>query len=537
MTQLASSPRRVRRDVDARHQRAPYSPENGPCRGRHATPVGQGFGYLVGWTILGALVPGAGLFAAGRRAAGAMVMGGTVLALAGVGLFVFDNSSKQSLISLAADTSFLLGAAIAAAVVGAIWAVVIVGTHGALRRGAVLSVGQRALAIGLVLSLVGAVAVPAAGATRLALVHRDLLMSIFGDEDPSTATGAKPKVDKVDPWADVPRVNVLLLGGDDGRGRTGVRPDTVILASIDTKTGNTVLFNIPRQLEKAPFPTGSVSQKAWPYGFGPSFGAPQYSCGQTGELCFFNAIWSTAESNPQHFPGVKNPGLFATLQATEGVLGLHVDYYGKLNLKGFEDFVDAIGGITMRVRRDIPVGGGTNQLTGGHNPIYRWIRKGNRHLNGKDALWFARSREGSDNWERMQRQQCVVGALARQAQPVKVAMAYPKLARSAKQNITTNIPRQQIDAWVELAMRVQQGKVTSLPLTPAIIGSAGNPNYERIHYFVNRALRASATKHQPGATATPRPGADATPSAGTRRTPSPSATIDATRPQDINAVC
>ena len=216
-----------------------------------------------------------------------------------------------------------------------------------------------------------------------------------------------------------------MLGGDDGKGRIGVRPDTVILASIDTKTGNTVLFNIPRQLEKAPFPVGSASHRVWPYGFGPTIGGQQYNCGQTGELCFFNAIWSTAEDNKQHYPGVKNPGLLATREAVEGVLGLHVDYYGKLNLKGFEDFVDAIGGVTIKVRRNIPIGGGTNQLTGGKNPIYGWITKGKRHLDGKDALWFARSREGSDNWERMQRQ-CVVGALARQADPVTVAKGHPK---------------------------------------------------------------------------------------------------------------
>ncbi len=78
--------------------------------------------------------------------------------------------------------------------------------------------------------------------------------SIFeGDED----TTSGPDVEKPDPWADQPRVNVLLIGSDAGADRTGVRPDTMILASIDTASGNTVLFSLPRSLQHAPFAGGT----------------------------------------------------------------------------------------------------------------------------------------------------------------------------------------------------------------------------------------------------------------------------------------
>jgi LCP family protein required for cell wall assembly len=537
VTQLTSNPRRVRREFEARHQRAGYqAAENVLRRGRHATPVGQGFGYLVGWTILGTLLPGSGLMAAGRRAAGGVILACTFLLCAGAGVWALTQADRNALISMGTDTDFLLVAAVGMATLGAIWIAVVITTHGALRRSTTLSAGQRALAIGLVLSLVGAIGVPSAAATRLALVHRDLMVNLFGGGPDRDKNSAAPQVEKVDPWATIPRVNVLMLGGDDGRGRVGVRPDTVILASIDTKTGNTVLFNIPRQLEKAPFPAGSAGHRVWPYGFGPTIGGQQYNCGQTGELCFFNAIWSTAEDNKQHFPGVKNPGLLATREAVEGVLGLHVDYYGKLNLKGFEDFVDAIGGVTIKVRRNIPIGGGTNTLTGGKNPIYGWINKGKRHLDGKDALWFARSREGSDNWERMQRQQCVVGALARQADPVTVAKAYPKLARSAKKNISTDVPLDQVDALVQLGLRVKEGKVTSMSLTPEVIGSAANPDFPRIHRLVQKALRDS-TKPTPTPTVTPGTSGTTNPTTSPTRRPRTSKTATPGTPQDLSAIC
>jgi len=542
VTQVAASPRRVRREVDARHQRAVRTGPPLARRGRHATPVGQGFGYLVGWTILGTMVPGSGLVAAGRRMLGGLIITGTVVLGAAAAAFVLVNGNQKAVIRLGSDTDFLLVAAVSVTTLGLVWALVVLGTHGALRRGAELSGGQKVLAFGLVLALVGAIGIPTAEATRYTLIHRDLVMTIFSDEDDPT-TGVKPQAEKPNPWAGIPRVNVMLLGGDDGAGRVGTRPDTVILASVDTRTGNTVLFNIPRNLEKAPFPPGTQGHAAWPDGFGPTFGGPQYNCGQSGELCFFNAIWATAEANRQYFPGVRNPGLLATKQAVEGVLGLKVDYYGKLNLAGFEDFVDAIGGVTLNVKRDIPIGGGTNQLTGGKNPIHGWIRTGRRHLNGKYALWFARSREGSDNWERMQRQQCVIGALTRQADPLKVARAYPRLAVSAKKNISTNIPRQQIDAWVELALKVKDAEVTSLTLNKAVIGGdAANPDFYRIQLLVRRAIRAStAPKPTPTPTVDPVTGATVTPSptSSPRRTqrPTTTRTVDPSRAQSITDIC
>ena len=68
----------------------------------------------------------------------------------------------------------------------------------------------------------------------------------------------------VDPWAKKPRLNLLLLGGDAGKGRTGTRTDTVIVASIDTKTGDTTLVSLPRNTGRMPFPADSPLQRLLP---------------------------------------------------------------------------------------------------------------------------------------------------------------------------------------------------------------------------------------------------------------------------------
>ncbi len=114
----------------------------------------------------------------------------------------------------------------------------------------------------MVLLLVAAVVAPAVLVGRLAATQRDLIAGVF-DEDGESATVD----DRPDPFGDKERVNVLLLGGDGGEGREGVRTDTVIVASIATDTGATTLFSLPRNLEDLPFPADSPLGAIYPEGF------------------------------------------------------------------------------------------------------------------------------------------------------------------------------------------------------------------------------------------------------------------------------
>ena len=52
------------------------------------------------------------------------------------------------------------------------------------------------------------------------------------------------------------RYNILLLGGDSGAGRVGLRPDSIQLASVDAETGRAVLFGFSRETENITFRPG-----------------------------------------------------------------------------------------------------------------------------------------------------------------------------------------------------------------------------------------------------------------------------------------
>src|SRR5699024_9271573 len=188
-------------------------------------------------------------------------------------------------------------------------------------------------------------------------------------------------------------------------------------------------------LENVEFPEGTPAAEEFPNGFD-YFGKNQN---------LINAVWTWAEDRPDLFPDDPEPGLTATTWAVEETLGLETDYYAMVNLQGFEDMVDAIGGVEMVVERRIPIGGGASEVDG-------YIEPGQQHLDGYQALWYARSREGSNDFDRMCRQQRIVRTVTEEADPRTLAMSVPGLVSATEENIQTNIPVDRLDAFIDLAL-------------------------------------------------------------------------------------
>jgi len=375
-----------------------------------------------------------------------------------------------------------------------------------------------------VLFAAGACAVIAAP-SALAVRYLDVQSSLIDEVFVSAAPGAGPHVALVDtaaedPWADVPRVNTLLLGSDAGKDRWGTRTDSMMVVSTDTTTGDTLLIGIPRNLERVPFPKSNPLHALYPNG---------YDCG---DECLMNGIWTLAEGRPDLFPGVTNPGRQSTVDVVGEITGLKIQQSVVINLRGFKALVDAMGGVDINVQQRVCVECHTT-ATGGvefTGDKAEWIEPGLKHLDGRLALWYARSRAGSDDFSRMRRQRCVAGALMQQADPVGLLQRYPQLAKVVKDNVSIDIPPEELPAWVDLALRIQQGdSIRSLPLTSQVI-SPGNPDFATIRALVQKGLRpppASAVGARP----------TRTPSSATSTKPGPTPTPDDSTAAPLTATC
>jgi len=282
------------------------------------------------------------------------------------------------------------------------------------------------------------------------------------------------------------RYNVLLLGGDSGRDRWGLRPDSITVASIDADTGRTVLFGLPRNMLNFPFPKGSVMAEQFPDG---------YDCGSTCEL---NSLSTWAQDNKALFKGVANPGVEATAEGVEGITGLKINYYAMVNLQGFRNLVDAVGGLTLNVRDRIPIGG-----VGG--PVTGHIEPGVQKLDGFHTLWFARSRESADDYSRMARQKCVMNAMLQQLSPQTVVTNVEKIAKASEKLVTTDLPASELGTFAELAMKSRSQPVSTVSFVPPAI-STSHPDIAKIQGMVAAAVKGSAKKKVAAAGAKPKHG-------------------------------
>lgn len=151
-------------------------------------------------------------------------------------------TQREALVAWAAPRPEVLqGMALGLLVVAVGWVTVIGATHLALRpRGA--GAGYRAAGAVLVGGLSFLVAVPLALGANVAYTSSQLVNTIFDntDDDEPPSETVPTITNTVDPWVEKDRLNVLILGGDSGTGRsakTGMRADTVIVASIETEHG------------------------------------------------------------------------------------------------------------------------------------------------------------------------------------------------------------------------------------------------------------------------------------------------------------
>ncbi|RRD45688.1 LCP family protein [Tessaracoccus sp. OH4464_COT-324] len=505
------------------------------------------FGKSLGLTILSAFMPGLGLVGSRQRSLRTI---GMLLALACVLVSALTLAFVATRVRpdegeswLAAAATTVIGIAVGKGVLntlsvlllglGVLWVALIVGTNLATRpRG--LGRGKRAAAAAVVTVLSLGVSAPLAVGVNYAQALSATLQGTFAPGS-EIVSDTKPTIDvgAENPFGNLERLNILLLGNDSDAGRIkhfgrkgfGVRTDTIMLASIDTRTGRTSLIQIPRNVPGTPFPRDSAMAKQFPRGFrGP--GDP--------ENWSINMIWEHIETDyPKLFEGQTFRGAEGLKQGVEGITGIRPHYFMMLNIDGLRELIDAMGGVRVNINRNIPIGSAKDG---------QYLKQGpNQHLDGYHAMWYGRSRSDSDDYDRMLRQSCLIKAMVEQANTTTILTRFEAILGASTDMVRTDIPREALQPLIDLGMKARQQPMERLSFIKGRNGyDPGKPDFEAMRRFAQEfvgqqpAQGNSSEEQKPPADPTTEPGSapgtSAKPGSANKPAPSPSAPASSKAP-------
>ncbi|MDH4330377.1 MAG: LCP family protein [Candidatus Moranbacteria bacterium] len=225
------------------------------------------------------------------------------------------------------------------------------------------------------------------------------------------------------------RINVLLLG-IAGEGKPGTNlTDTIMVASINTKTKKIALTSLPRDLY-VKVSDSTYSSK-------------------------INSIYQIGIS--------QNKGVDLIKQTVEKITGLPMHYYVILNFDGFTQIIDDVGGITVTNERDI-----YDSRYPGPNYSYELfeLKKGTHTLNGETALKYARQRHGDPEGDfgRAKRQQQVIQAFKNKFFSKKTLLnifTINRLLETLGENIKTNIQLSEAESFLKLTQDLDTQNISN----------------------------------------------------------------------------
>ncbi|WP_422758316.1 LCP family protein [Paenarthrobacter sp. C1] len=443
--------------------------------------------------LLTLLVPGSAQIVAGDRKLGRIALRVTLtvwaLALITIVIAVTNRTMLLSIVTHPVGSLFIIVVLVALALG---WAYLFLNTLRIIRP-TLLAPGMRPI-IAVVVAISTVLASGSLGYIAYVLnVSRNAIGSIFD---------AGPAIDPVDG-----RYNFLMMGGDAGDDRTGRRPDSLSVISVDAKTGESAIISVPRNLQNAQFSESSPMRKIYPEG---------YNCG---DECLINAVNTEVTNKYQDlYPGVQDPGAQATLEAVSGTLGITVQAYVLVDMDGFAKLIDAMGGIRIKAGGWVPISGPvTDEANGIHGMPEGWIPAGDQHLDGFHALWYGRSREFVDDYARIARQQCVQQAMLKQLDPATLLTKFEDIANAGTKVVDSNISSNQLGSFVDLALKSKNQPVKRLTIGPPDFDASFStvPDFDLIHSKVQEVLASSNSPKASDAVVThDRPGAGPVMAAG-----------------------
>lgn len=284
--------------------------------------------------------------------------------------------------------------------------------------------------------------------------------------------------------------NILLLGADSGEGRDSMRFDSISVVSVNATTGATTITGIPRDMPGFPFSEGPM-QERYPEGHE---GHSDPNCGWGSGINQLRTEVEVCQDGASLYPDAEAngsaPGIEATKDAAEGILGIEIPYYVFVDMHGFASLVDALGGVDINVVERLPKGGPPDGVDPHDVDAWAigWIEPGQQRMDGDTAQWYARSRYTTNDFDRMRRQRELQQAILAQFTPQVVLTRFQDVAAAGADIVETDLPQSLIPTLVDLALKAKEQPVTTIELTPEGGIDEFDPDYAYIQELVQTTL-------------------------------------------------
>lgn len=175
-------------------------------------------------------------------------------------------------------------------------------------------------------------------------------------------------------------------------------------------------------------------------------------------------------------------GPAASARIVNQLLGdVPIDRYLRVNVQGVQKLVEALGGVTVYVPKDMKYQDESQHL-------YINLKEGKQHLNGEQTLQLLRFRHDQDgDIGRIERQQMVMRALMEQTLNLQTVARLPQILSVIESSLDTNLSVEELVALAGFAVKIDRSKVQMLTLPGEVNGDGRSnvsywlPDYRRIH--------------------------------------------------------
>lgn len=137
-----------------------------------------------------------------------------------------------------------------------------------------------------------------------------------------------------------------------------------------------------------------------------------------------------------------NYGVECSMATLEMLYGIEIDYYLRVNFTGFEDIIDALGGIDVESEYSFS--------THGHS----YSEGLNSNLSGIEALWFARERHSfaAGDKQRGRNQMIVIESIIKKCQSSALLKNYDSVMNEISSSFQTNMSKKSIQSLVKMQL-------------------------------------------------------------------------------------